>query len=220
MPLTATMPAIVAPCVPRHLRRRREKLFGDGRPRPLDRNAKVRVMTLARALTHRSGPRKHYGVITAKFLGVLNALLWGFHNAATGRCFPSYETIAERADCDRSTVYDAIRALESCGVLTWVNRIARVREPYGRDLFGNVATRWRVIRTSNSYAFNDPNPGAARPQSSKSDFQTGTSNQDLISSVALDPGDPLHAALLRLGASRAGSCKIEAEKTGSHHGVS
>ena len=27
--------------LPRHLRPRREKVFGDGRPRPLDRNAKV-----------------------------------------------------------------------------------------------------------------------------------------------------------------------------------
>ncbi|MGO8842966.1 MAG: hypothetical protein ACLQF1_18070 [Methyloceanibacter sp.] len=31
-------------------RPRREKVFGDGRPRPLDRNAKARIMTLARAL--------------------------------------------------------------------------------------------------------------------------------------------------------------------------
>jgi DNA-binding GntR family transcriptional regulator len=39
-------------------------------------------------------------------------LLWGFHNAATGKCFPGYETIADRADCSRTTVYSAIRALE------------------------------------------------------------------------------------------------------------
>jgi hypothetical protein len=39
----------------------------------------------------------------------------------------------------------------------------------------------------------------------KSDFPTGTSNQNLISSAALEPDNPLHAALLRLGASRAGN---------------
>src|SRR5262245_13231737 len=49
---------------------------------------------------------KHYGLLSAKFLAVLNALLWGFHNAQSGRCFPSYETIAEKADCARSTVYE------------------------------------------------------------------------------------------------------------------
>jgi hypothetical protein len=29
-----------------------------------------------------------YGKISAKALAVLTALLWRFHNAATGKCFP------------------------------------------------------------------------------------------------------------------------------------
>src|SRR3954462_12381877 len=108
--------------------RRREKMFGEGRLVPLDRNAKVRITTLALALSRRTEERKHYGVLTAKFLAVLAALLWGFHNSASGRCFPSYERIAEKADCDRSTVHNAIRALERAGILTWVHRLKRVRE--------------------------------------------------------------------------------------------
>jgi hypothetical protein len=49
--------------------------------------------------------------------------------------------------------------LEFAGVLTWVNRIMRerVRE---RDLFGQWAYRWRVVRTSNAYLFRDPLPCA------------------------------------------------------------
>jgi hypothetical protein len=35
----------LAIALPNHLRPSREKCFGDGRPRPLDRNGKVRVMT-------------------------------------------------------------------------------------------------------------------------------------------------------------------------------
>jgi DNA-binding FadR family transcriptional regulator len=62
-------------------------------------------------------PGKAYGQITAKALAVLQALLWRFHNASSGRCFPSYEAIAEAAGCARSTVYEAIRALEQAGVL-------------------------------------------------------------------------------------------------------
>jgi Helix-turn-helix domain len=86
---------------------------------------------------------------------VLEALLWGFHNARSGRCFPSYEAIAVKAECCRDTVYEALKALELAGVLTWHHRIARiqVRE---RDLFGRWASRWRVIRTSNAYVFRDP----------------------------------------------------------------
>ena len=154
-------------------RHRREKVFGEGRLRPLDRNAKVRIMVLARALSHRTEKGKAYGEITAKFLAVLEALLLGFHNAVTGRCFPSYERLAERARCARSTVYEAIRALERVGLLTWVNRICRVREWSAEpDLYGQPTRRVRVLRTSNAYTFNDPKP-------SKSDFPTGTRDQGL-----------------------------------------
>ena len=38
----------------RKFRKRREKLFGEGRPRPMDRNAKARVMAYARALMRRT----------------------------------------------------------------------------------------------------------------------------------------------------------------------
>jgi len=108
--------------------KRREKLFGLGRPRALDRNAKVRIMHWARCLSRRTEKGKAYGVITAKALAVLEALLWAFHNAKSGLCFPSYEAIAEAAHCARSTVADAIKALEGAGVLSWVQRVRRVRE--------------------------------------------------------------------------------------------
>src|SRR5271168_1823342 len=166
--------------LPNHLRRHREKVFGDGRPRPMDRNAKARVMTLARALMRRTEKGKAYGPITAKALAVLEALLWGFHNARSGLCFPSYETIAERAKCARSTVAEALKALEEAGLLSWVNRLVRIRERCA-DLFGNSGTCWRVIRTSNGYQFNDPKGAASKGFPSKSDFQSGTSIQDLPS---------------------------------------
>ena len=157
--------------------KRREKLFGEGRLTPLDRNAKVRILVFARALARRTEKGKHYGVVTAKFLAVLNVLIWGFHNAQTGRCFPSYERIAEKADCTRSTVYEVIHALERAGILTWVNRIVRIRE-WGSDLFGRAQNRWRVIRTSNAYTFKDPKPCAKPPDPSKSEFPTGTAGQE------------------------------------------
>ena len=196
-----------ATALPNHLRPRREKCFGDGRPRPMDRNAKVRVMTFARALMRRTEPGKHYGAITAKAFAVLEVLLWGFHNARSGLCFPSYETIAAKAVCARSTVCEAIKALEDAGVLTWVNRIERIRE-VSRDLFGHLMPRWRVIRISNAYSFVDPQPGRpALPlvQGSKSEFQPETPIQDSSvltktpSDRKLDPDKPLDQALLNLG---------------------
>jgi hypothetical protein len=135
--------------------KRREKMFGLGRPRALDRNAKVRIMHWARCLSRRTEKGRAYGVVSAKALAVLEALLWAFHNAKSGLCFPSYEKIAEAAGCARSTVAEAIKALEDAGVLSWVQRIKRVRERCS-DLLGDNGWRWRVLRTSNAYNFRDP----------------------------------------------------------------
>jgi hypothetical protein len=57
----------------------RDKVFGLGRRVPLDRNAKVRVMMVARALMRRQEKGKAYGKVTAKALAMLTALLWRFH---------------------------------------------------------------------------------------------------------------------------------------------
>jgi hypothetical protein len=43
-----------------------------------------------------------------------------------------------------------LRALEGCGILSWVHRLKRVREPCP-DLLGDNGWRWRVLRTSNAY---------------------------------------------------------------------
>jgi Helix-turn-helix domain len=144
---------------------------------------------------------QHKGPITRAFLEVLEALLWGFHNARSGCCFPSYETIAARAECARSTVAEALKALEWASVLTWQNRITRihVRE---RDLFGHWASRWRVIRTSNAYVFRDPLACPAGVPASKSENPSGTWNQEVIDSsltLAVDPNSPLEHALQRFG---------------------
>ena len=164
-------------------RRRREKVFGLGLPRALDRHAKVRIMHCARCLSRRTEKGRAYGEITAKALAVLEALLWAFHNARSGLCFPSYEKIAEAASCARSTVAEAIKALEDAGVLSWVNRIKRVREA-APDLFDGHGWRWRVIRTSNAYNFRDPQAAAGAPVPSKSEKPTETPNQAFFSSLS------------------------------------
>jgi Helix-turn-helix domain len=167
--------------------RPREKLFGDGRPVPLDREAKNRLMALVKALMHPTEKGKHWGEITAKARDVFMALLWGFHNARNGLCFPSYKTIAEKAGCAASTVAEAIKMLEAARIVTWCNRRARVR-------IGGVV---KVIRVSNAYTFLDPG--------SKSEFRSGTRNQDsppLVKAAEpqpIDPENPLEKALMRLG---------------------
>ena len=158
---------------------RREKVFGPGRAVPLDRNAKARIMAYARAwgARHRQAGQ-HRGPITRAFLEVLEALLWGFHNSRDGRCFPSYESIAAKADCARSTVAEALKVLEWAGVLTWAHRITRIQERC-QDLFGRHGWRWRVIRTSNAYVFRDPLQRPEGPEPSKSENSAGTPKQEI-----------------------------------------
>lgn len=203
--------------LPSHLRPRREKEYGPAKGIPLDRNAKARIWAYAQGYNAKHKTEgQHQGPITWAYLRVLGALLWAFHNGQTGKCFPSYEAIAEKAKCSRTTVYEAIRFFEDIGLLTWVNRIVKVQERC-LDLFGQVGRRWRVIRTSNAYLFRDPLPcakpsnidgaasGCSGSGSSKFKNPTGTSNQESFSSTAapkiivLDPSNPLDAALIGLG---------------------
>jgi len=177
---------------------RRQKVFGAGHAVPLDRNAKCRIAAYARAWSARNRQdRQHKGPITRAFLEVLQALLWGFHNARTGVCFPSYESIAGRAGCARSTVAEALRVLEWAVVLTWQHRISRIRERC-TDLFGNDGWQWRVHRRSNSYAFRDPQQHTERPSAYQSENQPGTLNQVLLASNK-GPDTPLERALHQLG---------------------
>ena len=82
-----------------------------------------------------------------------------------------------RAGCSRRTVAEAIKALEWAGVLTWQNRIARIRERC-TDLFGRDGWRWRVIRTSNAYTFIDPlDANSGRPACECRNLP-GTPNQE------------------------------------------
>jgi hypothetical protein len=196
------------------IRYRREKVFGPGHAVSLDRNAKVRVAAYARTWSHRNRrPGQHKGPLTRAFLEVLQALLWGFHNSHTGICFPSYERIAEKAGCARSTVAEAIKVLEWAGVLTWQHRITRVRERC-TDLFGNIAWQWRVHRRSNAYVFRDPQRQASIYQSKN---QRGTQDQEYLDPVARSARDPdslLERALARFGVAVAAKQGIEQDTGG------
>ena len=194
-------------------RPKREKVFGEGRSIPLDRNAKARIWAYALARTARlRRPGQHRGPLTRATLDVLRTLLWHFHNRASGRCFPSYERIADSARVHRSTVARAIAALEGEGVLTWENRLVRQRVAV-EGLFG---PQWVLVprRTSNAYRFHDYRRDAyGRPvdlsSSPKSQSPTETSSQENQKlaheqtecgpTTPLDPSHPLEAALLRLG---------------------
>ena len=134
---------------------------------------------------------------------MLEALLWGFHNARSGLCFPSYETIAERAGV---RPLDRLRGDQGAWRPTGIfhGSIASSASASVGTCSG-IGTRWRIIRTSNAYHFHDPKGAGLQGFSSKSEFPSGTSIQEFFSLTSqpppapLDPDNPLDAALIRFG---------------------
>jgi hypothetical protein len=133
--------------------------FGAPERRKLDRNLVAKILFLAEALDrHTRGPRQHGGVLKAKGLDVLRALLRRFYSHRNGTCFPSYDAIAEAAGCCRATVAAKLRILEQLGIIETIRRkvVASFTSRVHRVRF-DVA-----VQTSNSYRFNLPI--ADRPQ--------------------------------------------------------
>lgn len=165
-------------------------------------------------------PRQHNGPLTHACLLVLQALLFSFHHQRTGECFPSYEAIAAKSGVHRSTVAEAIKALETARILTWSHRIGRAWRRV-RDAFtGKLEWMSIVVRRSNGYVFlappapakdtssraarRDAKP-AASAQGSKSGSASGPNSDSFYNTKPIVPcpapemADGLQAALERLG---------------------
>ena len=69
-------------------------------------------------------PGKHGGAVGPAALAVLQALIFDFINARTGRLDPSYQAIARKAGVCVRTVATALARLRDLGILDWVRRCA------------------------------------------------------------------------------------------------
>jgi hypothetical protein len=105
-------------------------------------------------------------------------------------------------------VAEALKVLEWAGVLTRSRHRSRTRAIRCCHLWGREGWRWRVVRTSNAYAFRDPGAVAChaaedRRFPSKSENPTGTLNQVVkptLRAPAVVPDSPLERVLASLGA--------------------
>ena len=176
----------------------RQKVFGDApiqRHNDAERRAIIGQAAIAFA-AHRKDPNAPK--ITRATRDVLYALIFKFGFVRTGACFPSYESIAAAAHTARSTVAEAIRQLEDAGLLTWVNRLKRMRARW-TDIFGQERTSTVPARASNGYTFPKP---ALFPKSEKRTGPKTTSVSLPSKSADLTPiACPigLNEALKRLG---------------------
>lgn len=165
-------------------------------------------------------PRQHNGPLTHACLLVLQALLFSFHHQRTGECFPSYEAIAAKSGVHRSTVAEAIKALEAARILTWSHRIGRAWRRV-RDAFtGKLEWVSIVVRRSNGYVFLVP-PAPAQDTSSRAarrDAKPAASAESSKSGSASGPNSNssynTNPALNRPAPEMAGGLKAALESLG------
>ena len=110
-----------------------EKQFGTTYGPPLQRGDKTACIVNLQAEIDRRGGVP-YG-----WLKIYEVLLFAFYNPRTGQCFPSHQAIAAKARCAVSTVQRALKWARENGLIVWAH--------------GLVREGWRVLRTSNRYAF-------------------------------------------------------------------
>jgi hypothetical protein len=110
-----------------------EKQFGTEFGPALQRGDKTTCIVSLQAEIDRLGGVP-YG-----WVRIYETLLFGFYNPRTGQCFPSHKAIAIKARCSVSTVQRALKWAREHSLIQWAH--------------GLVRDGWRVLRTSNRYAF-------------------------------------------------------------------
>lgn len=100
--------------------------------------------TYGRETFHKGGPYRK-AVLTGTDERVLRALLFKRYNCASGRCDPSYQTIAVDAGCSRATAARSLKRLSRAGMLSWLRRCKTVLEN------GQI----RRVQRTNSYTFHE-----------------------------------------------------------------
>lgn len=110
-----------------------EKQFGTVYGPALKRGDKTACITTLQAEIDRLGGVP-YG-----WMRIYEVLLFGFYNPRTGECFPSHKAIAIKARCGVRTVQRALKWAREHNLIHWAHGLYR--------------DGWRVLRTSNRYAF-------------------------------------------------------------------
>ena len=142
-----------APQTPRPIRAgyRRNSIYamhGTIEWRVLDRNQRAKLWVIAQSMERLTKPKgSRNGCLGYIGLTVLNALLFGFLNANSGRCDPSYDALQKKTSLCRGSIAKAIDLLEAAGLVTVTRRMMRFK-----DERGILVTR----QISNAYVLSAP----------------------------------------------------------------
>ena len=154
----------------------------------------------------------HGGAVGPAALKVLEALLFDFLNYTSGQLDPSYAAIARKANVCMRTVGNALRRLKELGIVNWVRRCAETWQN-GRFVLEQESNAYAVLPPSQWRGYKEPpEPTPPAPgtwgdhpplpsvlEQAVADRRNGSGLRSVISTLESDEGDPLAAALARLG---------------------
>ncbi len=127
---------------------RRGGRFARYEPAPVSIAVRHRLYRLAVRLRHRTKAKgRKRGVITDATLHIYWHMLFTLADNATGSCTPAIDFIAMKAGAARSTVCEALKALERVGLLKVMRRLVRRTLADGR-----IST----VQDTNAYTFGEP----------------------------------------------------------------
>src|ERR1700722_17739873 len=183
------------------------------RYQPLPKKAATRLWHRARDFDRKTRRKDHHGgALGHAALQVLHTLIFDFLNYASGRLDPSYAAIARKANVCERTVASALRRLRELGILNWVRRCSEKRID-GRFVLEQETNAYAVLPPSQWRGYKEPpEPPPPAPgtwgdhpplpsvlEQAAADRRDGASPQTVIRTLESDEGDPLAAALARLG---------------------
>jgi hypothetical protein len=154
----------------------------------------------------------HGGAVGPAALKVLEALLFDFLNYTSGQLDPSYAAIARKANVCVRTVTNALRRLKQLGIVNWMRRCAETWQD-GRFVLEQETNAYAVLPPSQWRGYKEqPEPPPPAPGTwgdhpplpsvlvqAAADRRDGASPRAIVRTLGSDEGDPLAAALARLG---------------------
>jgi hypothetical protein len=154
----------------------------------------------------------HGGAVGHAALQVLHTLIFDFLNYDSGRLDPSYAAIARKANLCERAVANALKRLRELGILNWVRRCAE-KWIDGRHALEQETNAYAVLPPSQWRGYKEPpEPPPPAPgtwgehpplpsQIELADIErrAGGGMRTMLQILGSDRGDPLAAALARLG---------------------
>lgn len=150
------------------------------------------------------------GAIGQAGLRVFYVLMFRFLNHGSGRCDPSYESIAEKACLSVATVGRALARLKAAGMLNWIPRCELEKGPEGgfllrqiSNLYGMVSSvSWRGFRRPPDPPPPDPAAWGAAPPLPALGIEGGEGSNRIQAILDGSPPGTIGAALAGLARRR------------------